>query len=64
MNEEIYETTLGLFRMIAEHEGEDLVQVQVLIPGNVQQIWEQMGFMKRKEFFNMIKSYNPKKKIL
>ncbi|MHA1279290.1 MAG: hypothetical protein ACTSQ8_19000 [Candidatus Helarchaeota archaeon] len=61
MNEEVYETNIGLFKILEHPENEQLVFVQTCIPTNEAQIWEDMGCMKKKEFFKMINEYNPKK---
>lgn len=52
--------------MVANLEEANLVQVQLLIPGSAgsgNEAWENVGIMKKKEFFKMIKPHKPKKHI-
>ncbi|HUY00532.1 MAG TPA: hypothetical protein VMV49_13310 [Candidatus Deferrimicrobium sp.] len=61
MVEEIYETTLGLFKIETDAENNELVNVQTCVTTYENQIWENMGFMKKKDFYKFISNYNPKK---
>jgi hypothetical protein len=62
MEIEIYETLIGIFRMITDLEHAQLVQVQLYVPGHEGAGWENVGRMRRKEFFKMIRPHNPKKR--
>jgi len=62
VNEEVYETKIGLFKVRTDSEDENLVFVQTYLTLTSGGVWENLGWMKRKEFNNLIKSHNPLKK--
>ena len=62
MEVEIFETDLGLFKATAQNGNENLVFVQTYLVYNGADYWENSGYMKRKDFLNLIKPHNPKKK--
>lgn len=64
LQEEVYETQIGMFKVIEHNENSDLLNVLAYIPDFRKGTWEDMGFMKRKDFFNLIKNHNPQKKTL
>jgi len=59
---EVFETDLGLFKAVTQDKNENVVFVQTYIVHNGKGSWENMGYMKRKDFLNLIKPHNPKKK--
>jgi hypothetical protein len=59
--EEIYETTLGFFKIQTDAENDELVYVHTCVATYENQIWENMGCMKKKDFYKFISNYNPKK---
>ncbi len=61
MEEEVYQTTIGLFKIKDHPKNGKLVYVETCVPTNEAEIWEEMGCMKRKEFLDMINAYDPKK---
>jgi len=62
MEIEIFETDLGLFKAIAQDKNGNLLFVQTYLIHNGKGSWENMGYMKRKDFLNLIKLHNPRKK--
>jgi hypothetical protein len=63
MEVEIFETDLGLFKAIAQDKNENVLFVQTYLIHNGEGYWENVGYMKRKDFVNLIKPHNPKKKV-
>lgn len=62
METEIYETLIGIFRMVADLKKANLVQVQLFVSGHEGGNWENIGRMKRKEFLKMINPHKPRKR--
>ncbi|MFX1298607.1 MAG: hypothetical protein ACFFD2_27580 [Promethearchaeota archaeon] len=62
MKIEIYETEIGVFKVITHPVKGNLVFVLTYLTGDTEEVWEDMGYMKKKEFFKLIKSHNPRKK--
>ncbi len=61
MDEEIFETEIGIFKIQAHPLNEDLISVKTKLPIITGEIWEDMGYMKKKDFFKLIKDHNPVK---
>ena len=61
---EVFETDLGLFKATAQNGNGNLVFVQTYLVHSGAGYWEDVGYMKRKDFLNLIKPHNPKKKEL
>ena len=64
MEAEIFETSIGVFKTVPQDKSENVVFVQTFLLHNGQGIWENVGFMKKKEFMKLIKPHNPQKKEL
>ena len=62
MEAEIFETSIGVFKAVPQDKSENLVFVQTFLQHGGQGIWENVGFMKKKEFMKLIKPHNPRKK--
>ncbi len=62
MEMEIFETDLGLFKAIAQDKNGNLLFIQTYLIHNGEGSWENMGYMKRKDFMNLIRPHNPRKK--
>jgi len=62
MEIEIFETDLGMFKAIAQDKDKNLLFVQTYLIHNGEGDWENVGYMKRKEFMNLLKPHNPRKK--
>jgi hypothetical protein len=61
MEIEIFETDIGLFKAVLQDKTDNLVFVQTYLIHNGEGSWENMGYMKRKDFMNLIKPHNPRK---
>ena len=59
---EIFETNIGLFKIFAQDKTGNLLFVQTYLIHNGKGSWENMGYMKRKAFMELIKPHNPRKK--
>jgi hypothetical protein len=64
MDIELFETDLGMFKATAQDHDKNLLFVQTYLIHFGEGYWENVGYMKRKEFMNLIKSHNPRKKDL
>jgi len=62
MEIEIFETAIGLFKAVPFDRDENLLFVQTFLIHNGQGDWENVGYMKKKDFFKFIKDKNGKKK--
>lgn len=60
MVEEIFETAIGIFKILNHPEKKDLVFVKTHLPITAEGVWEDMGLMKKKAFLKLIKPHNPK----
>jgi len=60
--EELFETELGIFKVTAQDHDKNLLFVQTYLIHFGEGYWENVGYMKRKDFLNLIKSHHPQKK--
>ena len=61
MEMEIFETNLGLFKIITQDKTGNLLIVQTYLIHDGKGSWENIGYMKRKAFMELIKPHNPRK---
>ena len=62
MEVEIFETSIGVFKTVPQDRAENVVFVQTFLQHGGSASWENVGFMKKKDFMKLIKSHNPRKK--
>lgn len=62
MEVEIFETSIGVFKTVPQDKTENVVFVQTFLQHEGRGFWENVGFMKKKEFMKLIKPHNPQKK--
>ena len=53
-----------MFRATAQDKDKNLLFVQTYLIHHGEGYWENVGYMKRKDFLNLIKPHNPRKKDL
>lgn len=64
MVEEFFDTDIGKFKIMNHPTKSSLIFVQTHLPVTPEGVWEDLGWMKKKEFFKMIKPHNPKELII
>ena len=60
--DEVYETEIGIFKILPDPTDEAMVIVKNYVIGPFISSWENMGIMKKKDFFKFIEDHNPRKK--
>ena len=58
--EETIDTEIGKFKIMNHPKKSNLIFVQTHLPVTPEGEWEELGWMKKKDFFKMIKPHNPK----
>ncbi len=60
MDEEIFETQIGIFKILPHPEKSSLVFVKTHLSMVPEGEWEDLGWMKKKDFLKMVKPHNPR----